>query len=108
MLDISSYARKPFIVEGVRVTPANMNEVAKWCDGEIRACTERDAPADKTPGTMYVYVRVFRPVSERQLKAFPGDWVLHSRTGYKVYTHPAFQKDFDPYTDPKAQDEPAV
>lgn len=86
MLKTHKFARKTFYVDGVRVTPENMEEVAKWCGGEILT--------DPQDG-QYIKVRVHRPLTDRQTKAFVGDWVLYAGTGFKVYTAKAFDKSFE-------------
>lgn len=94
------FARKPFVVDGVQVTAENMQEVAEWCNSEVREVRQarKNQPEDdrKEAGTLYVKVRVLRPLSERQTMAFVGDWVLYAGTGYKVYTNKAFRATFDP------------
>ena len=93
MVNTIRYARKPFYVDAVQVTAENMEEVAKWCQGEIR--TFETAPSELgSRKNNYIKVRVHRPATERQTKAFVGDWVLYAGTGYKVYTPKAFDKDF--------------
>jgi hypothetical protein len=89
MIETVKYARKPFYVDAVRVTAANIDDVAAWAQGEVRKDTEngREIP--------YIHVRVFRPLDDRQTKAFIGDWVLYAGTGYKVYTNKAFLNSFD-------------
>lgn len=83
-------SRKPFNVDAVRVTAENMEAVAEWCSGEIREETE-----GAFKGQKYIHVRVYRPASDKQSKAFVGDWVLYAGTGYKVYTDRAFKNSFD-------------
>lgn len=80
------FARKPFYVDAVRVSEANIEEVAAWCEGQILT--------DDIEGP-YVKVRVHRPLTDRQTKAFIGDWVLFAGTGFKVYTPKAFDKSFE-------------
>jgi hypothetical protein len=94
MMDINKYNRKTFTTQAVRVTEANMAEVAAWCQGEIRQTN------DKIPRS-YIYVRILRPLKERQCMAFVGDWVLHAGTGYKVYTNKAFRECFEEAPVPK-------
>lgn len=83
------YIRKAFEIDAVQVTEENFEEVAKWCDGDIR--TEKHGRKD----VRYIQVRVNRPLNERQTKAFIGDWVLYAGTGYKVYTNKAFTSSFE-------------
>jgi hypothetical protein len=86
IMNIFKAVRKPFEVDCVQVTAENLEEVAEWCQGDIRL-------NDKGDG--YVKVRVHSPLTERQTKAFAGDWVLYANKGYKVYTEKAFDRAFE-------------
>lgn len=85
MLETHQYIRKPFKIDAVQVAAANIQEIAKWVDGEIRT----------DDLGQYVKVRVHRPLNDRQTKAYAGDWVLYAGTGYKVYTDKAFKNSFE-------------
>lgn len=85
------YVRKPFYVEAIQVTPENMEEVAQWCSGEVRASKKTPEGEDE----QYIKVWVQRPLDERQTKAFAGDWILYAGTGFKVYMTKAFEKSFE-------------
>lgn len=85
MLKTHKFARKPFYVDAVRVSETNMEEAAKWCEGEIHTNEEG----------RFIKVTVHRPLTERQTQAFVGDWVLFAGSGYKVYTPKAFDKSFE-------------
>lgn len=87
MLETTKYVRKPFYIDAVQVTAANISDVAAWADGEVRTDNNK---------AKYVKVRVHRPLNDRQTKAFVGDWVLFAGTGYKVYTPKAFANSFEP------------
>lgn len=89
-LQTAQYQRKPFFVDAIQVSTENMDEVSKWCQGDVRI-------ADN--GKNYIKVRVHRPINDRQTMAYPGDWVLYAGTGYKVYTDQAFKKTFDQKAD---------
>jgi hypothetical protein len=84
-LKTHKFARKPFYVDAVRVSADNIEKVAEWCGGEIRTDEEGK----------HVKVNVYRPQSERQSKAYVGDWVLYSGSGYKCYTPKSFDKSFE-------------
>lgn len=86
MLEITRYARKPFTIEAVRVTSSNLQDVAKWCESDVRIDEK---------GKNHVFVRVHRPINDRQSKAYVGDWVLKAGTGFKVYTNKAFHNSFE-------------
>jgi hypothetical protein len=78
------YTRRPFEIEAIRITKENFNEVAEWCGGEI---------LDHN-GKQYIKVDVTRPLTEKQTRGFIGDWLLKAGSGFKVYTHKAFQHCF--------------
>lgn len=90
MIETTKYSRKSFDVDAVLVTEENINEVAEWCGGEVRYTK----PRPDRESNPYVKVRVFRPMGERQTRAYVGDWVLYAGTGYKVYPDKAFQTCF--------------
>lgn len=92
-IETQKYIRKPLYVDAVRVTVDNFEDIATWCQGEIRQ--------DETPGSnkRYIKVRVQYPMNPRQTKAFVGDWILYTDRGYKVYLNKAFQMAFDETVD---------
>lgn len=79
------FVRKPFEVEAIQVNDANMQQLATWCGGTVEV----------EGGSKYVHVKVHKPQSVRQTKAFVGDWLLFAGTGFKVYTPRAFEKSFE-------------
>lgn len=81
----TKFMRRLFHVEAVQVTAENMEEVATWCEGEVKS-TGSDAP--------YIKVKVRRPLNEKHTRAFIGDWVSLSETGFKVYAKRSFQNTF--------------
>lgn len=87
-----NFVRKPFPVQGVRVTSLNMGQVADWCDGKVK-----EQPATNTkPSVKYIEVNVLRPMNPKQTMAFVGNWVLKVGTNYKIYTDSAFHQTFEP------------
>lgn len=91
MIKTNKFARKPFYVDAVQVTAENMEAVAEWCMGDVQTTVKPEGAAEE----QYIKVRVHRPLTERQTKAFVGDWVLYAGTGFKVYTPRAFEKSFE-------------
>lgn len=85
-LKIQKFQRKPFPVEGVRVTTSNMEDVAKWAAGEIKTSAK---------GVKHIYIATHRPMTERQTMAFVGDWILYADRGFKIYTQNAFSRNFE-------------
>lgn len=107
-VNVKRYVRDPFYVDAVQVTSKNMEDVAKWCNGDIRTSakgdpdlqTQLDPTTDKTRvPEKYIKVRVARPANDKQTMAYVGDWILYAGTGYKVYTDGAFKKSFSKVTD---------
>ena len=84
MLQTEQFIRNPFTIEAVRVTEDNFDEVRLWCNGTKHA----------EPKGEYIEVAVRNPLTPRQKKAFVGDWVLSSKSGFKVYTDSAFRSNF--------------
>src|SRR5665811_2296227 len=95
-LKTEKFARKPFYIDAVQVTDENLQEVADWCQGEVRTEVQaHSAPSGETGQAKYVKVRVHRALNERQTKAFVGDRVLYAGSGFKVYTEKAFENCFE-------------
>lgn len=93
MISTLRYIRKPLYVDAVRVTAANFEEIAAWCQGEML----RDEPDERNKkGKRYIRVRVHNPVTPKQSKAYVGDWILYTEKGYKIYNNRAFLSAFDP------------
>lgn len=86
MIETQKYVKQPLIVDAVRITNGNFEDIADWCQGDIL----HDEGSKK-----YIKVRVHNPKNPRQTKAFAGDWLLYTERGYKVYTNKAFLASFD-------------
>jgi hypothetical protein len=84
-MDTKKFVRKPLYIDAVQVTQDNIQAVAAWADGELH---------DEPKGT-YIKVKVQNPLTQRQTKAFVGDWVLASPRGFKVYTDSGFKSSFN-------------
>ena len=69
----------------------NLEEIAAWCQGEVR--TEKKDESSEP--VKYVHVPVHRPLNEKQIKGYVGDWVLQAANGFKVYTDRAFIGSFE-------------
>lgn len=87
--------RKPLYVDAVRITGANFDAVADWCQGEIHS---EGADHTEKIGKKFIRFRAHNPKNPRQTKAFVGDWLLYTERGYKVYTNRAFHASFDKVT----------
>lgn len=86
------FVRKPQFVDAIEVTEENIAEVAEWCKGEVR--TQQILGGDGET-EQYIKVKVHRPLTDRQTKAFVGDRVVYANKGYKVYPEKAFARTFD-------------
>lgn len=98
-MKLETYTRKPFHVSAVQVTQDNMAEVAERFGGTILQETktftdDTDETKTKKKQVPFIKVDVYRPLNARQTKAFPGDWVLESDAGLKIYTQTAFDNAF--------------
>jgi hypothetical protein len=94
------YIRKPLYVDAVRVSSANFDEIANWCQGQVQ---EDDGA--KGTGKKFIRIRVHNPINPRQTQAFIGDWILYTEKGYKIYSNQAFRASFDEVPDdPKPGD----
>lgn len=82
-IEVSTYARKPFTVEAVKVTENNLDEVAAWCNGQ--------AVKDAKP---HVKLKDVHTREEKNTRAFPGSWILKSAQGYRIYGEKAFHACF--------------
>lgn len=91
MLSIKTFSRREYSVDGVQVTTENINDVARWCGGQVMAETAKDGVTQ----VLYIKVDVHRPLNEKQTRAYVSDYVLVSPTGYKVYTERALEKNFE-------------
>jgi hypothetical protein len=92
------YVRKPLYVDAVRVSEANFEEILGWCHGDIGFIDGREVNGPVTevdPKTQYIRIRVHNPQSQRQTRAFVGDWILYTDKGYKIYTEKAFSENFN-------------
>lgn len=86
MLQPDKYARRSFEIEAVRVTKDNMLEIMKWCDGSVFTGDDKD--------DMYIKVST-QGRTERQTRAYVGDWVLKMGKSFKIYTDKSFRKCFE-------------
>lgn len=91
-----TFARKPFLVEAVQVTKENMEDVAVWCEGRIITGVRNK---NNNPVSECIKVRVQGAADVRHTQAFVGDWVVKSKTTFKVFNHKAFDQNFEPAID---------
>lgn len=91
-IETKQFTRKPFHVDAVQVTEENMAEVAKWCKGRVQSTKKLEGGTHEH----FIKVKVHRPLTERQTKAYVGDYVLWapSNKGFKIYTPDAFKAGF--------------
>jgi hypothetical protein len=89
-------------VEVVKVTPANLQEVAEWCGGKVATTESR-----RVPGRMDPYVWVPTPKGTNISWAFPGMYITKRlvvgadgklKATWAVYRRDYFEKNY--FTDP--------
>ncbi len=98
-IETNRYNRVPFPVDAVQVTEDNLEEIASWAEGQVKTAnrTVRDEDGKATgkkEKASYIAIETHRPLNERQKRAFIGDWVLKSESGFKIYTAKAFDACF--------------
>lgn len=90
-LDIVNIRRKSFDAVTVRVTPLNIEEVAKWCGGTIQHDGEKEGNYSRD----YIKVPVASPFNKRQTEAHVGDWVVQQRRSFKSFQNQAARAIFE-------------
>lgn len=104
MIQPIDFVRRPFEIQAIRVTNANMAEVSVWCKSPIKPLGEHDGRQGP-----YIRVKTTRPAHPRQGMAFVGDWVTYTpKGGFKVYTNRAFEDNFMRKDSAKTQEPPKV
>lgn len=88
MLTTTTYRRIPTDLDAIKVTEANMADVAGWANGVIKETDE---------GRLYIAIDVVKPGNDRQTQAFVGDWVIYSPQGggFKIYMDRPFRQNFE-------------
>lgn len=90
-LKIESWRKIPTTVEAVKVTFDNLDEVARWCRGEVLI-------SDNTP---YVRVPIPKNSTENQGRAYSGKWVIKlDKNKWRVFTDVAFRRGFEQVREP--------
>jgi hypothetical protein len=97
-VEIRHLTRTPFDVKAVQVTSENIHEVAAWCGGEVL----------ESPRDLYIKLTIPDAKSSVRTSAFPGDWILLSEQGYRVYTEKAKNANFTEKVDLEKKENPAV
>lgn len=93
-LELVTAVRNPFYVLAVQVTGENMELVRDWCSGTIYTVPEKEVAFPNEKPRRFIKVKVEAAKSERQTKAYVGDWVLKAGEGFKVYTNKAYMGGF--------------
>lgn len=83
-LEFTTFVRKPFTVQAVRITESNIEEVAEFV-GEVRYLDE----AQKKP-----YIHVNRRLVPYVLKVFPGFWMTRLGDEIRCYANKVFHEQF--------------
>jgi len=101
-MDVQKYARNPLTVEAVQVTEENVYEVAKWCGGDVvsHKMLIPDAVTGRPTEQKRIVLDTLRPLYKKHTEAIPGDWILKSDHGFKIYADVAFTKGFTKIEEP--------
>ena len=94
----TKYIRKALYVDAIQITEDNLQDLAIWCQGELRTNTGEELIESlngANPNAHHIRVRVHNPKNIRQTKGYVGDWILYTERGYKVYTQKAFKASFE-------------
>lgn len=90
MIVTTTFERKTFRVQAVRVTQENMGELAEWCGGAV-------VNADRHPDdvTQYIEVETTR-MSGSKSHAWVGDWIarLSADHCFRIYRDKSFLEVF--------------
>jgi hypothetical protein len=90
MSNDNEYVRKPFEVVAERVTPLNLQRLAKWCGGKIHSDGEKEGNFSRD----YIHVKVQDARTPEHERAKIGDWIVKSGRTWKVYNDKAFRRSF--------------
>lgn len=91
MSNDNKYIRTPFEVQAERVTPLNIQRLAKWCGGKVHD----DGVKEGNFSRDYIKVPVSpKPTDPDHERAKIGDWVVKSGRTWKVYGDKAFRRSF--------------
>lgn len=91
MSEFQGFQRKTFSVQAARVTPLNIEELAKACGGTIKHDGDKEGQFSRD----YIKVRVQYPINERQTEAHVGDWLVKQGKNFKVYQDKPFRNTFE-------------
>jgi hypothetical protein len=86
-MDFTTFVRKPFVVEAVEVTTANIAEVAKHV-GDLR---------EKEDGTPYILVD--RRLVPNVFRVYPGFYMTKMGENVRCYSRKIFKEQFTPKND---------
>lgn len=84
-LTFTQFVRKPFTVDAVRITEANIHEVAEFV-GEVRYL---DQGKKRKP-----YIHVNRRLVPNVLRVFPGFWMTQMGDNIRCYANKVFLEQF--------------
>lgn len=91
MSNDNNYVRKKFEVVAQRVTPLNIEELARWSGGVIH----HDGKKEGNFSRDYIKVEVQNASNPDHERAKVGDWIVKSGKIWKVYGDKAFRKTFE-------------
>lgn len=95
MIVTTTYQRKTFRVQAIKVTEENMGELAEWCGGRVHI--ETSGPHGGL-GDPYIAVPISRIAGRVQTApAKVGDWItrLTDANNFRVYRNKTFREVFE-------------
>lgn len=93
-MSTTTYFRRPIKAEAMRVTEKNMEEVARWCGGEVISAASAMGLFVLFVGSKGFNKCVWAPTKDRGVSAGPGQWLVREETDgvYFVMDHDQFTK----------------
>lgn len=104
-MEITQYTRKPFPVDAVEVTLANIDEVAQWCKGTI----EQEPTRILGTETLLPVIKI-NGQGENRGKVFTatlGCYIVDLKGSYRVYKPAQFDASFDKVSTDEEQNLPS-
>lgn len=84
--------KKPVEVEGEKITPINIDELAKWCEGKVNSAT------------IGSFIEIY--TLEGTMKAYVGDWIIKGVNGeFYPCKDSIFNKTYDILTGERVGDD---
>jgi hypothetical protein len=91
-LKVEMYSRIPFDVQAIKITAANINDIAIWCGGHVKDVAYKVAgsktmlPCLKMPGN--------GPLKGKLVTAMLNSWVVYFQGEFRFYRENSFNQAF--------------